>query len=250
MKTQRLSAGLELGKTGFVLRTVRPIITESGTIGYLELGEEIGQFSSRLKGQTGFDLAVLLVKSRLNRDDWKKTRQALRLRDNWDDRSDTVVAQSTTENADIMNYSGEIEMIRADGLVLQQVGTRQSMHMRGIFPIQDAAGKVTGAIFVLTDITNLNNAVEAAQFAALMVTLVLCALLCAVVWFVLERLVFRRLLKMTERLEELSLRVAGGDFDLEIEEGGDSRNDEIGRLETFLAQFLRLIGGTLKSLCQ
>jgi len=249
MDTGKLSAGLELGKTGFVLRTVRPITTPTGTIGYLELGEEIGKFASRLKAQTGFDLGVLLTKAGLNKADWTSTRAALNLPDNWDARAAVVVAQSTMLNDDVLSYSAELTTLPSDGLVLEQVKSDQATHMRGIFPIADAAGKTAGAIVVLTDITDLNRSVESAQKTSLLVTIALGLLLSLTVWLLLDRLVFRRLSAMADHLEELSLRVAGGDFDIEAGLEADPRKDEIGRLEQFLAQFLALIGGTLKSLC-
>jgi sensor histidine kinase regulating citrate/malate metabolism len=249
IETGKLSAGLELGKTGFVLRTVRPITTPTGTIGYLELGEEISQFASRLKAQTGFDLGVLLTKAGLNKADWASTRAALKLPDNWDARAGVVVAQSTLSNEDMLLYQAELDALPPEGLVLEQVRTEQTTHMRGIFPISDAAGKTAGAIVVLTDITDLGRSVESAQRTSLLVTMSLGLILSLTVWLLLDRLVFRRLAVMADHLEELSLRVAGGDFDIEAGLEADPRKDEIGRLEQFLAQFLALIGGTLKSLC-
>ncbi len=248
MKAQRLAAGLELGKTGFVLRTVRPITGEAGTIGYLELGEEIGAFSSRLKEQTGFDLGVLLLKKHLKAEDWGSTRAALGLTNNWGDRPDVVVAQTTTKDEKILEYGGDLEQLPEEGLVLEELKVGDRVLMRGLFRIQDATGASAGAVFVLRDITELNAAVAAARLGSLVIALVLVLLLSVAVWLVLDRLVFRRLAAMGEKLEELSLRVAGGDFDLDPGIAPDARADEIGRLEKFLAQFLVLIGGTLKSL--
>lgn len=249
IRSGALAAGLELGKTGFVLRTVRPVLDGTGaTIGYLELGEEIGTFSSRLKAQTGFDLGVLLTKRHLKEDDWAFTRAALKLRNNWADRPDVVVAQTTTSDEKILEFQGDLDAIPAAGLVLEQLKTADKALMRGIFPIRDAGGRPVGAVFVLTDITELSAAVEAAQVEALLIAVVLVLVLAVIVWLVLDRLVFRRLAAMGARLEELSLRVAGGDFDIDTGIAPDSRADEIGRLEQFLAQFLVLIGSTLKAL--
>jgi HAMP domain-containing protein len=51
---------------------------------------------------------------------------------------------------------------------------------------------------------------------------------------------------MTSAIEDLSMRVAGGDFDAHFQPDGSS--DEIGQFESFFARFMDLISATLKSL--
>jgi signal transduction histidine kinase len=60
-----------------------------------------------------------------------------------------------------------------------------------------------------------------------------------------DRLVFRRLERMTTEIEGASVRLAGGDYEVgdAVKPGGA---DEIGRFEEFLARFLRTIGSTLR----
>ncbi len=62
-----------------------------------------------------------------------------------------------------------------------------------------------------------------------------------------DLLVFRRLLRMTEAMQDVSTRLAGGDYEV----GGTIRAgapDEIGRFEGFLGSFLTTIGTTLREL--
>lgn len=62
-----------------------------------------------------------------------------------------------------------------------------------------------------------------------------------------EWLVFRRLARMTDAMETVSTRLAGGDYDV-----GDTIRptsaDEIGRFEGFLRSFLGTMGATLREL--
>ena len=51
---------------------------------------------------------------------------------------------------------------------------------------------------------------------------------------------------MMSSIEEISIRVAGGDFGAHFQPDGTT--DEIGRFEEFFARFMDLIAGTLKSL--
>lgn len=73
-----VGSGKELGQTAFALRAVRAWTSRDGkrVVGYLELGEEIGQFLDRLKRQTGNDYALLLDKERLDPLVWMHMRHA------------------------------------------------------------------------------------------------------------------------------------------------------------------------------
>ena len=62
----------------------------------------------------------------------------------------------------------------------------------------------------------------------------------------LDTLIFRRLSAMVHSMEDISVRVAGGDFDAHFE--ADGTTDEIGTFETFFAKFLDLMSSTLKTL--
>jgi methyl-accepting chemotaxis protein len=75
----------------------------------------------------------------------------------------------------------------------------------------------------------------------------LAAAAAALVYLLLQRLVFRRLQDMIGTMKDLSARLAGGDYDVgsAVCATGD---DEVGRLEAFFGDFLRLVGRTLRDL--
>jgi hypothetical protein len=72
-------------------------------------------------------------------------------------------------------------------------------------------------------------------------------LVLGLLYVLFEVLVFRRIARMTSAMEDVSLRLAGGDYDVGASIRPESE-DEIGRFEGFLATFLRTIGTTLKEL--
>ena len=248
VRTKKMVVGLEQGKTGFVLRVLRPVGEPAGSVGFVETGEEITSFSKRLKLKTGFDLGFLLLKKHIDPEYWAMTRGSQGLRNNWNDRQDSLVAQSTTDDETLFEYGGEIEALPSEGLVLDRIKAGDKVLMRGIFPVRDVTGSIVGGMFVLRDITTLDAAVTSARRGSIAITIVLALLLAGALGYLLERSVFGRLTVVVGRLEELSLRVAGGDFDIQNALSGKTQADEIGRLEQFLSQFLVLIGGTLKSL--
>ena len=77
------------------------------------------------------------------------------------------------------------------------------------------------------------------------VAVIMAALL---VWLA-QRLVFARLERMTRTMEDLLARLAGGDYNVaqDMKPTGD---DEIGRFEGFVGQFLVVIEGLLKALTE
>lgn len=118
--------------------------------------------------------------------------------------------------------------------------------MRGAFPVLDAAGKPAGAVFVIHDLTALADGIRSAQLRLAAVLAGVGVLLAGLMVVLLNTLVFKRLDAMREHMEDVSLRLAGGEFDVVAPE--PAAHDEIGDFERFYADFVHLIGGTLKQL--
>ncbi len=69
-------------------------------------------------------------------------------RDNWDDNPNFVVADKTTPTDKIIQFHGDLASVPARGGVLERFHDGDSVFVRGIFPIHDAAGNTVGAMFV------------------------------------------------------------------------------------------------------
>ena len=67
-----------------------------------------------------------------------------------------------------------------------------------------------------------------------------------VILALVELLVLRRLQAMSKAMEDASMRLAGGDYD--VVTPAPAFNDEIGKFETFLGSFLGTIGATLREM--
>jgi hypothetical protein len=67
------------------------------------------------------------------------------------------------------------------------------------------------------------------------------------VYPIVDRLIFRRLRSMMGTMEDMSVRLAGGDYKVAYVQKSP-RKDEIGGFETFFGDFLRLVGNTLRTL--
>lgn len=239
------ASGLELGRTAFALRVVRPWTRGGKLLGYLELGEEIDHFLKRMRRQTGDEVAMLVLKRHLDQEAWAATRGPGR--NTWADRPEVVLVDATTDDQRLLAWEGRVEDLPGAGRVLGLERREARAFVRGVLPLADAAGSRVGALLVMHDVTVLDRGIEDHHRGVFAVVVAIALAASALLVLLLERLVFRRLERMMARMEDLGARVAGGDYDVARDLPPTSR-DEIGRLEEFFARFLRAVGGALAEL--
>ena len=234
VETQSLVTGNELAKAGFAVRILRPFYdAHGGVTGYLELGEELGQFIHTMKAQTGSDYGLLLSKKYLDRQMWADSSAVWHRRDNWNDNPGIVVADKTTDSDSIFRFDGDLNKIPGQGRVLERFQQGDSVFVRGIFPIYDAAGHCVGAMFVVRDISSFYLAMRHTQNILVLLTIVALTAGIVLVLTLLNSLVFRRL----QHIIRVATRVVGGDYQSEIRVSSD---DEVGELEQLFEQFRRV----------
>jgi HAMP domain-containing protein len=231
VRTHAIVAGNELAKAGFALRIIRPFPGPDGKlIGYVEFGEEIGRFIHEMKKQTGDDYGLLLNKRFVNPKFWADTSSSLHRRDNWADNPTFVVADKTSATESIIQFQGDLANVAGSGKVLDRFNDGDSVFVRGIFPILDAANNTVGAMFVVRDISGVYRSMRNTQNMLLTVSVAGLLLVAVLMLTLLNRLIFRRL----DRIIVVATRVVGGDFQTEIHVGSP---DEIGRFEQLFEQF-------------
>ena len=231
VRTHAMVTGNELAKADFAVRILRPFYDSQGTVtGYVELGEELGQFIHTLKEQTGNDYGLLLSKKFVDRQFWADSSAVWKRRDNWDDNPGFVVADKTTNSDNLMKFDGDLTAIPEQGKVLERFKNGNSVFVRGIFPIRDAAGNTVGAMFVVHDISGFYLSMWRTQNILVIVTVLALALGTSLVLMLLNSLVFRRL----EQIIVVATRVVGGDYETEIHVSSD---DEVGQFEQLFEQF-------------
>ncbi len=234
VRTHAMVVGNELAKAGFAVRILRPFYDGNGQVtGYVEFGEEIGQFIHTMKSQTGDDYGLLLSKKFVDRQFWADSSAVWKRRDNWNDNPNFVVADKTTTADDIIQFHEDLATVPAQGKVLEYFRDGNSVLVRGIFPIHDAAGNSVGAMFVVRDISGFYMAMRHTQNVLVLLTVVALTLGTFLVLTLLNRLVFRRL----EHIIKVATRVVGGDYETEILVESD---DEVGQFEQLFEQFRRV----------
>ncbi len=230
VKTKTYAAGKELGKTAFALRVVHPYYQGNKLIGYMELGQEIDDFLSDMKKQTGADFALLVKKKYLDKGDWASVRETKGLQNNWDSMKDVLVVDNTYENESIYQYGNDIEKLPDEGKVLGYAKVEGQDFTRSIFPIYDAGHRKVGGIFVLYNITHIQESLKSAFLYSILSVAGISLILMLVIIVFLNKLILKRLGKVTRAVTLL----VGGDYETRIEPSGD---DEIGKFEKLFERF-------------
>ncbi len=237
-KNQDWGEGLELGKTGFALRTAYPVydkakignLKNGNLIGYIELGCTINQFFDIMKVETGNDYGMLIKKEALDHKKWKMSRELAGMPDNWDDQKDLVIGTNTANDESIFKYDGDISTISDSGKVLEIVNKGDKTYIRSVFPVKTAAGKKLAAVFVLRDITPIYSQLQDMQNKAILYIVVLMVVISVIMIAVFNSLIIKRLRNMVD----IATRVVGGDYNMQI---AATSNDEIGKFESLFEQF-------------
>lgn len=225
----------------------------------------------RMKAQTGMDYFLMLDKSVVDRDAYTATREAADLGDNWDEQEIYVTALSTSDelydaatfavpSADVPETgklvgieNGSCSKTCHDNLGEQGAdywavawSDDSNSRAHGVSPVSDTEGNVLGVLYSIENMTDSADAAKDSMIRTLAVIGLTLFIATLVIGGLLDTLIFKRLARMIVSMEDISMRVAGGDFDAHfVPQGPD---DEIGKFEQFFAQFLDLVSQTLKSL--
>lgn len=229
-----LVTGNEFGRAGFALRTISPLFAAHGEIaGYVEFGQELGEFLHQMKAQTGDNYGLLLNKKLVNRQFWADSSAFLNRRDDWDDAPTTVLLDKTSTSNQIVEYDGDLSTLPKEGKVLERFREGKSVFVRGVFPVEDAQGQNVGAIFVVRDISAFYAGIQRTEIILALLAVVGGLATTAMFLIMLNRLIFRRL----DRIIRVATRVVGGDYATEIKV---SSEDEVGQFENLFEMFRRV----------
>jgi PAS domain S-box-containing protein len=95
VESQNIGFGLELGKTAFASRVVKPFFDNGKLIGYVELGQEIDHFLGVLKKQTQNNYALFVKKENIKQEDWASVRKKAGLENNWNQYNEFISINDT-----------------------------------------------------------------------------------------------------------------------------------------------------------
>ncbi len=169
--TTKPSWGIELGPYGtFTLRVVQPWFVNNTLTGFIEFGEEIDHIAPQLKDAINVDLAFLIDKSLLNRDDWQEGLKMMGRTGDWDLMPNCAIADSTMPDvpAEFTKLAGLSHDKHQNRILTAKLDG--STFSAGFVKLSDAAGREVGDILVIKNISK--------EIASLRALLAVIATLC------------------------------------------------------------------------
>jgi HAMP domain-containing protein len=243
--------------------------TASDEIGTFTDPKSAQKYVTDLKAITGADYALLVDRSALNAKAYAKARQAANQPNNFNEGETYVQVATTNEDiADEMQFEPAAGDVPETGKLvgIENGACAQTCHngvkgegdywkvkwnddagtdAHAVYPIS-AKGQPIGVLYSVEDISASANSAKATMvrtFFVIAITLILSTML---IGMMIDLWVFKRLNLMVASMEDISMRVVGGDFPARFEPDGS--NDEIGRFEQFFGNLMDLMTSTLQSL--
>lgn len=182
VESKDIGFGLELGKTAFALRVVKPYFDNNKLIGYIELGQEIDHFLSVLKDETNNEYAIFVQKNKLSQIDWEAMRQNAGQENNWDKFSEMILVNSTIdmEKDENIKYANCFNEINANNFFTNPgdkfvLDLKNKISCSG-FPLIDASGSSAGMVLVNYDLSSsfvsINHYIKILQIIVVILILI------------------------------------------------------------------------------
>jgi len=155
-----IGSGIELGKTAFALRVVKPYYDSDKLIGYIELGQEIDHFLSILKEKTENNYSIFVEKRAVDMTNWASVRAAHGFNSDWAKYVNLVEMNSTIKDSQGNEFVSKclseenaqkvFDSKNASRTIIGSVGNNTSC---AGFDLLDASGAKIGVVLLSSDIS-------------------------------------------------------------------------------------------------
>ncbi|MBE0501249.1 MAG: hypothetical protein IBX47_07395 [Desulfuromonadales bacterium] len=186
-RTNTLADGIELGPLGtFTLRSVLPIHNRSTRVGYIELGEDIGPIIDQLGSESGSQMAVLILKSLLDQEEWLEGRLMLNETADWDLLPEHVV--TGTGNPQILAALPQLATGKTiDNAESVEVVLEEETYRGRFLNMMDVSGRSVGSLLVLQ---NVESILQDHKKSTLLIT-IFCAIMSVALFWIAANILGR-----------------------------------------------------------
>ncbi len=184
--TGQAAHGLELGALGtLTLRLVMPWQVGDRVLGYVEMGEEIGQLVDEINDSLAVDVLVLIDKQFLPSQQWHHGLALLKRQGNWERFAQQVMVAKTAAQIPPGINDATLLRLRGGRNDVMAVGAHQ-LHL-AMLALNDASGKRIGDLVVMRDISALQATFLTSMMTVTALGLIVGAVLLGFFYFALDR---------------------------------------------------------------
>ncbi len=184
--TGQAAHGLELGALGtLTLRLVMPWQVGDRVLGYVEMGEEIGQLVDEIHDSLAVDVLVLIDKQFLPSQQWHHGLALLKRQGNWERFAQQVMVAKTAAQVPPGINDAALTRLRGGRNDVMAVGAHQ-LHL-AMLALNDASGKRIGDLVVMRDISALQATFLTSMMTVTALGLIVGAVLLGFFYFALDR---------------------------------------------------------------
>jgi PAS domain S-box-containing protein len=227
-QTQDLALGLELGKTAFALRAVKPYYRDNKLIGYIELGQETDQILEYFKGlYPENEFFIVSPKHLIDKEKFLMVKKIKQQRNNWEDEKKYVVLSSTfndekTKLSDIAELEKAEPVSREIKIMRSPIKVKTKDYIICLTGLVDSSKAHVGELMMMLDVTEYMQTLNKQKAFAAAVVVLLCLLLAGIGFMVIKSIAIP-----VSRLSKAAKEIAKGNLNVY----SDIRsNDEIGQL--------------------
>ncbi|MCD4829785.1 MAG: PAS domain S-box protein [Candidatus Cloacimonetes bacterium] len=187
-RTGRTASGIELGMLGtFTLRIVQPVFDGDTLIGYMEIGKEIEDILASIHKNSEIELAVVIHKNALDRNNWEAGMEMLGRDADWDRFPDDALIYTSMPDfpSALESFINEDDHLRH--AVTAKVEWDGRTLQLAVAELIDVSGADVGNLIVLHDISESEMALKRLIAVTAGAALVLLAGLFGFLYTVLRR---------------------------------------------------------------
>ncbi len=229
VNTKEVTLGLELGSRAFAYRVISPYYKNDKLIGYIELSEEISQFSQRMQKQTGDHFALVIYKNYLNESKWNSARKKYTEMANWNEFEKFVLINKTSDLFDIESIAGLLENIPENGKILSknhQFDTR--LAILGCFRVHDAMKQNVGGLLYMHDISEIYKSTYARSIYNLVFSLIIVLIIIFITILIINKSIIKPIENAKKYIADLSSGNLMAKFSIHSK---DEIGDKLNKLE-------------------
>jgi diguanylate cyclase (GGDEF)-like protein/PAS domain S-box-containing protein len=186
LKTHETAAGVELGVLGtLTLRVVMPVYLDKILVGFIELGEEVGDIYEIIANKLGISMFLLIDDNLVTTEKPKTAPQFIDIKPEWGMLPNYVIYRFC--KCDMPDYLKNILVKGDDQTSFEVEFIFKETHLFGFLPVRDVAGNTIGKLVIDRDVTSMINVSRKSVLIVGLAAFVVWLLICSIVYVILKR---------------------------------------------------------------